>query len=203
MKQSIKNYCERRIAEFDLIDEDRKKELKKLTAYLRYKEEAPIDLVFICTHNSRRSLFGQVWGKVAAHYYGFTNVETYSAGTETTEIAGNVVYTFLSLQFDLFVEGDEINSRHFFVFDTRKNASICFSKNLNHYSIPKQDFGTIFTCNSADNACPTVSGSELRISLPFEDPKDSDGTSEAQQSYRKCSNAIARELLYVFYKINN
>lgn len=201
MKQSINNYCERRIAEFDLIEEDRKKELLKLTAYLRYKEDTPVNLVFICTHNSRRSLFGQVWAKVAANYYGYNNVETYSAGTEATEIAGNVVYTFLSLQFDLFVEGEEANARHFFVFDTRKNASICFSKTLDHYTIPLENFGAIFTCNSADKACPTIEGAELRISTPYDDPKNSDGTSEAQQTYRKTSNTIAREMLFVFNSI--
>jgi arsenate reductase (thioredoxin) len=201
MKSSVKNYCERRIAEFDLIPDERKEELRKLTAYLRFKEKDPIQLMFICTHNSRRSMFGQVWAKVAANYYGLSNVETYSAGTEETEIASNVVYTFMSLGFDLFVEGDDINSRHFFVFDTRENACICFSKTLDHRTLPKEDFGAIMTCTSADEACPMVPGAMLRISTPFEDPKHSDGTSEAQQTYRACSNQIAREMLYAFSKI--
>lgn len=198
MKSNIKKYCERRIAEFDLISEERKTELKKLSAYIQYKEKDPINLIFICTHNSRRSIFGQVWAKVAAFYFGLNNVETFSAGTEETEIAGNVVYTFMSLGFDLTVEGNENNPRHFFVFDQKVNANICFSKTLEHRTIPTSDFGAIFTCTSADEACPMVSGSELRISTPFEDPKASDGTSEAQQKYRACSNQIAREMLYTF-----
>ncbi len=200
MKQSIKKYCERRIEEFDLIPEERKKELNKLAAYVKYKETDPIDLVFICTHNSRRSIFGQVWAKIAAFHFGLTNVETHSAGTEETSIAGNVVYTFMSLGFDLVVEGEEENSRHFFIFDTRQNACVCSSKTLDHYSLPKEEFGAIMTCTSADEACPMVLGAELRVATPFEDPKASDGTSEAQQKYRATSNQIAREMLYVFHK---
>ena len=201
MKSSVKKYCERRSAEFDLIPEERKTELLKLSAYLRYKESDPVDLVFICTHNSRRSIFGQVWAKVAAYYYDFANVETHSAGTEETSIAGNVVYTFSSLGFDLMIAGEEENARHFFVFDERSNACICQSKTLDHHSIPKEEFGAIMTCTSADEACPIVPGSELRLSLPFEDPKHSDGTSNAQQEYRKCSNQIAREMLYTFSNV--
>ena len=201
MKSSIKNYCDRRSAEFDLISEERKTELLKLSAYLSYKETDPVNLVFICTHNSRRSIFGQVWAKVAAYYYGMGNVETHSAGTQETKIASNVVYTFSSLGFDLVVAGDEENSRHFFIFDERSNACVCQSKTLEHHSLPESEFGAIMTCTSADEACPIVSGSELRLSLPFKDPKDSDGTSNAQQEYRKCSNQIAREMLFTFANI--
>lgn len=201
MKSSIKNYCDRRIAEFDQISEDRKAELKKLVAYLRYKENDPVQLIFVGHQNARRSLFAQVWCKVAANYFQKKNVETYSMGEEETEIASNIVYTFMSLGFDLFVEGDDLNSRHFFVFDTRLNACICFSKTQYHRSVPHENFGTIFISSDTENTFGNKDGNELLLMLPFDDPQKSDGTSEAQQEYRKCSNQIAREMLYVFSEV--
>lgn len=199
MKLSIQKYCERRLAELDWIDETRKQELAKLTAYIRYKESDPIHLVFIDNDNARGSLFAQVWAKVAARYFGLEHVETYSAGNNATEIAGNFVYTLLSLQFDLFVEGDEVNSRHFFVFDNRKNACICFAKPIDHYSIPLENFGTIDTNPTRMNII--LAGSELQVHFPYTDPQTSDGTSEAQQNYRQFSNEIAREMLYLFSRL--
>ena len=41
-------------------------------------------IVFICTHNSRRSQLGQLWLRTACAYYGIENVLTYSGGTEST-----------------------------------------------------------------------------------------------------------------------
>ena len=201
MKSSIKNYCDRRIAEFDQISEDRKAELRKLSAYLRYKEDDPVQLIFVGHQNARRSLFAQVWCKVAANYFQKNNVETFSTGDEETEIASNIVYTFMSLGFDLFVEADDSNSRHFFVFDTRLNACICFSKTHDHRSVPHENFGTIFIHSEAVKNYGNREGNELHLILPFTDPQKSDGTSEAQQEYRKCSNQIAREMLYVFSEV--
>lgn len=67
MKQSllpkILNYCEDRISEFDLIPAERKIILQRIADYIRIKRKnsQAIQLVYICTHNARRSHFGQVW----------------------------------------------------------------------------------------------------------------------------------------------
>ncbi|MDV7401328.1 hypothetical protein RZS08_58465, partial [Arthrospira platensis SPKY1] len=45
-------------------------------------ENAP--LVFICTHNSRRSHLAQIWMATMARYFGLEHVATYSGGTEAT-----------------------------------------------------------------------------------------------------------------------
>ncbi len=47
-------------------------------------QNKPVNLIFICTHNSRRSVLGQVWAQVAAARYGISQVATFSGGTETT-----------------------------------------------------------------------------------------------------------------------
>ena len=82
----IKKYCDDLIVEFDTISKERKVLLAKIAAYIisKIKEDKPINLVYICTHNSRRSHFGQIWAQVAAHYYHIKNVNSFSGGTEAT-----------------------------------------------------------------------------------------------------------------------
>ena len=57
------------------------------------------------------------------------------------------------------------------------------------------------TCSDADQNCPVVLGAEKRISLPYVDPKISDGTPEESKVYDERCLQIAIEQLYVFSKI--
>ena len=54
--------------EFDQIPEDRKKALKKLALFIESKIKAgeKAELIFICTHNSRRSHISQIWTQTAS-----------------------------------------------------------------------------------------------------------------------------------------
>ena len=66
MFDSIKNI----ITNFDYssISNERKEELNELVNYLssKIKQDEYINLVFVCTHNSRRSQFSQVWAHLAS-----------------------------------------------------------------------------------------------------------------------------------------
>lgn len=198
MKEKIKIYCEKRCKEFDQISDERKSTLAKIAAYVKYKENDPINLLFVCTHNSRRSMFGQIWSKVASRYFGFENVETYSGGTEVTAFHGNIELALLYIGFNMTVEGDNENAIHNLIFDKSTNASVCYSKLIDDSVNPSENFGAIMTCNHADQNCPFVLGSELRVSLPYTDPKSSDGTDKQMETYLKTSKEIATEMLYLF-----
>lgn len=64
-------FAEARIAEFNQIPDERKAELRKLALYVRTQLASNQDanLLFICTHNSRRSHIAQIWAQTAAWYY--------------------------------------------------------------------------------------------------------------------------------------
>lgn len=59
--------------------------LNPLVDYIvsRLSNNEQVNLNFICTHNSRRSQFSQLWAKTAAGYYG-TQVNALSGGVEVT-----------------------------------------------------------------------------------------------------------------------
>jgi arsenate reductase (thioredoxin) len=107
----IDSYVASITKEFDLIPEERKKALKKLSLYVQTKVKAdePVKLTFICTHNSRRSHMSQIWAQTAAYYYGIKGVETYSGGTEATAFNARAVKAMQKAGFKIDKSGDEKN----------------------------------------------------------------------------------------------
>jgi hypothetical protein len=58
------------------------------------------------------------------------------------------------------------------------------------------------TCSAADKACPIVFGADARIAIPFDDPKAFDGTDQEAAKYDERCRQIAREMLYVFSRVD-
>ena len=80
------------------VPADRQDELKSLANYIvkSLKQDGTADLMFICTHNSRRSHFGQIWAAAAAHHLQIAGVTTYSAGTEAAAFNPRAIAANLS-----------------------------------------------------------------------------------------------------------
>lgn len=70
---------------FAAISSERIQLLDEMATYLRakMKQREEIRLNFICTHNSRRSQFSQIWAQTAAAYHGI-DANCYSGGIEVT-----------------------------------------------------------------------------------------------------------------------
>ena len=183
------------------ISEDRKHELEKMVQFIKVRENQEIDLIFICVHNSRRSHLSQIWSQVAAHHFGFQNVNCYSGGTEVTAMYPMIAKT-LSNQGLVIQELSEGGNPVYSVkYHANAHPIICFSKMYDDRFNPQNDFGAIMVCSSADSNCPFISTAAKRILLSFEDPKASDGTAEQEQVYADRSLQIASEFFYVFSKV--
>ena len=63
MFEEIQKTCQKLEGEFDSIPAWRKEILQKIAVYISDKksQNSLVQLVYICTHNSRRSHFGQIW----------------------------------------------------------------------------------------------------------------------------------------------
>ncbi len=202
---TLETNCAQLIAEFDLIPADRKVLLLKISEYIQRKVDTdlPINLMYVCTHNSRRSHFGQVWSAIAAHYYNIPNVHTYSAGTESTAFHPNAITALREQGFIVVQENDASNPIYTVKFGAPTDYVICFSKTVDDDINPKADFAAIMTCSDADENCPFIPGVELRIGTTYEDPKAFDGTNLQSEKYLERSLQIGRECLYVFSRIKN
>jgi arsenate reductase (thioredoxin) len=159
----------------------------------------PINLNFICTHNSRRSQLSQVWAQTIAHHFGLP-VQAFSGGVEVTECNPRALSSLQRSGFELMAEG-EINPIYTIKFSDDAEPIKVFSKIYYDKENPKINFAAIMTCSEADENCPFIPGADKRIPLRYEDPKLFDGTPQEAEAYDRRGHQIASELYYVFSQI--
>lgn len=201
MTEILKEQIKTITSEFELISDERKKELHILSLFISERIKSKTDLIFICVHNSRRSHLSQIWAQVAAHHYGFSNVTTYSGGTEVTCMFPKISQTLKSQGFEINVIAETANPIYAIKYHKNEPAIIGYSKLFDDSFNPQENFGAIMVCSSADTNCPFIATAAQRILLPFSDPKEFDGTALQTEKYIERSHQIARELFYAFSMI--
>lgn len=200
MFESISTYISE--LEVSSISEERKTELQKVIDYISSKVSAnePVKLNFICTHNSRRSHLSQVWAKTLANHFQISQVKCYSGGTEATAVYKSVIKTLENIGFKIINLGPTNNPTYKLFMNEKDCPMTLFSKTFDDSYNPLEDFGAVMTCNHADQNCPFIPNS-TRLSLPYTDPKEHDGTSYEAQGYEDRSKQIATEMKYIFSNI--
>ena len=187
------------VGDFDQIPQERKDLLKSLTNYIQGKrnEKHPVQLIFICTHNSRRSHISQIWAQTAAEYYGIEGVKTFSGGTEATAFNPRAVKAMQKAGFKIDKNGDDTNPR----YSVKLSDSVgvkAFSKKYDETPNPSENFCAVMTCGHADENCPFIPGAKARIPLTYDDPKDFDGTALEEAKYDERCRQIGTEIFYAF-----
>ncbi|MGB3778748.1 MAG: protein-tyrosine-phosphatase [Tunicatimonas sp.] len=196
-------YLEHAIRDFDNIPDERKKQLKKMALFIQTKIKAGEEarLIFICTHNSRRSHMSQLWARVAADYYGVPQVHTFSGGTEATAFNPRAVVALERAGFAIKPVSEGENPHYQVSYSPDAPVQEAFSKKYDDAANPQQNFAAIMTCSQADKNCPFVPGATLRIAIPYDDPKEADGTPQEAARYDERSQQIATEMMYCFAQI--
>ena len=185
------------------ISAERKEVLQALIDYIqgKRKEGEQVKLNFICTHNSRRSQFSQIWAQTAADYYGIP-AACYSGGVEVTAFNERAVAAIKRTGFQVSQKGE--SNPVYFVFHSAEGSPIsAFSKMYDDAINAPAGFAAIMTCSHADENCPFIPGAEARIPVRYEDPKAFDDTPEEAEKYDERSLQIAAEMFYVFSKIQS
>lgn len=189
------------LIDFQSITEQRQNELQELIDYLIdcNQNDHAIRLNFICTHNSRRSQFAQVWAAVASSIYRIP-IDSCSGGVEVTACNERTIASLVRFGFRISAaEGENpIYSVHF----SEKSSIKLFSKLYDDKINPKDGFAAIMTCSHADENCPVVRGCVKRIALRYDDPKLYDDSPLESSMYDYRSLQIATEMMYVFSKIS-
>ena len=196
----IRSYIESVQKETDQIPEDRKQQLKKSALFVQTKLAAkePAQLMFICTHNSRRSHTSQIWAQALAAYHGLEGVKAFSAGTEVTAFNDRAVKALQRAGFTIAKSKDPVNPVYSVYFADDAEPIKAFSKLMNDAANPQSNFCAVMNCSQADQHCPFVQGAALRVSTPYDDPKGFDGTPQETAKYDERCRQIAREMAYLF-----
>jgi hypothetical protein len=76
-----------------------------------------------------------------------------------------------------------------------------FSKHFGDSSNPQSGFAALMVCSEADEACPFVKGANLRLSMPYLDPKIYDGGAYESAKYAERRDDIGRLMLSVMVEV--
>jgi len=189
------------------VKNERQLILKPLAEYIinNIKNKKNVRLLFICTHNSRRSHIAQIYANSAPIYYGIQGIRTFSGGTEATVFHKNAIEALRRMGFGSLQkeeEGNNPNNPKWFV-ESVKGALFneCFSKRYDDIANPRKDFVAIMVCSEADKNCPVITGAEKKISLPYNDPKEYDNTEIFAQKYDEKCIEIGREMMWLFNEV--
>lgn len=198
------NYCQQLEHTFDVIPRTRESALLSLSDYIVRKitTDELVQLIVVCTHNSRRSHFGQLWLSIAANYYGISSVQTFSGGTEATAFNKNAVNALKEIGVHITTNTPDLsNPIYDITWQDEQKPYQAFSKQYATPPNPTQQFGAILVCSDADQNCPLIQGCDFRLALPYHDPKQYDGTSSTAREYLNTCQEIGREMLFVFNQV--
>ena len=190
------------------VDADRAAAYALLADWVAEKGKAgePAHLVFVCTHNSRRSHMSQLWAAAAARHAGLKHVQSWSGGTEATAFNPRSVRALEGHGFDInSTDKQAPDGMDNVIYETRLGEGIPpiagFSKVYSDAHNPAAGFAAIMVCSAADASCPFVEGAELRVSVPFIDPKRADGTPDQAAVYAAKSEEIGREMAWMMGQV--
>lgn len=188
--------CMDLLEESGQIGDARRTELRKLSDYLR--STATPRLLFVCTHNSRRSHLAQAWAWAAGLFFNQAGVQTFSGGTEATALYPQAGMALKDAGFELSSGPEARNPKYTLKAGGHIPPILLWSKVFDDAANPRSDFAVITVCSDAEEACPAVPGTKVRIHLPYEDPKAFDDTKRKAAAYIERSRQIGRELLWAF-----
>ena len=129
----------------------------------------PIRVVFVCTHNSARSIMAEA----LLRHKGGADFEVYSAGTEPGEVQP------LTLRVLQEAGLPTVGLR---------------SKPVNELIGQRVDF-VVTVCDSARQSCPTFPGEGERLHWGYDDPSAAEGTEEQRlEAFRRVFTAISQRV---------
>ena len=168
----------------------------------RASQEGPVNLLGVCTHNSRRSQFCEAWCGLAIAYYRVPNIDCFSCGTEATACNPRTVDALerhgWQIKRPKSIAG---NPQYECAFGDAKSVRL-WSKAFGDPTLPTNRVVALLCCDEADKACPTVPGSIARVALHYVDPKVSDGTAKEAATYDERCQQIAAEMFYLIRQLS-
>jgi arsenate reductase (thioredoxin) len=213
----VREHADSLTTSFDMTDETHRLAGKKLADWIarNYRPGEPLDVIVVCTGNSRRSILGSTTGNVAAAYYGMPEIRFHSGGTAPTAFNARTVNTLKAIGVEIEPTGKEAargepqtanpvyRVRWGMPGETGGRGrgplleSTEFSKHYGDLANPQQGFAALMVCGEADAACPFVKGAALRVSMPYLDPKIYDGGAHEGAKYAERRDDMGRLMLAV------
>jgi hypothetical protein len=213
MLPEIRRHADLLTTSFDMIDPAHRLAGQKLVEWIvrSYRPGQPLDVIVVCTGNSRRSILGATMGNIAAGYYGLPEIRFHSGGTAPTAFNPRTVTALCEIGVEIEPTGKEAErgepqtknpiSRVRWGRSSRSDTGtfevLEFSKRFDDPVNPRAGFAALMVCSEADAACPFVKGAALRVSMPYLDPKIYDDSTFEATKYAERRDDMGRLMLSV------
>jgi hypothetical protein len=198
---------------FDMIDEPHRLAGRSLVDWIarNHRPGQPLNVIVVCTGNSRRSILGATMGNIAAAYYGMPEIRFHSGGTAPTAFDARTAAALKDIGVVVEPTGKEAgrgepetaNPLYRVRWGRPGDGSgpsldaMEFSKHYGDQANPQQGFAALMVCGEADAECPFVKGAALRVSMPYLDPKIYDGSAFERAKYAERRDDMGRLMLLV------
>ncbi|MEO8269488.1 MAG: hypothetical protein ABI557_07210, partial [Aureliella sp.] len=189
---------------FDMIDGPHRQAAHQLAEWMvaNCKSGKPVEVIVVCTGNSRRSILGSSMGNLAAAYYGLSEIHFYSGGTAPSAFNRRTAAALRNIGFDVTDTGTKATPGSEKALNPMLRVewgegmeTIEFSKHFSAAGNFRSGFAALMVCSEADAECPTVSGASLRLAMPYLDPKMYDGSVFEAAKYNERRDDIGRMML--------
>ncbi|MFK7735950.1 MAG: protein-tyrosine-phosphatase [Pirellulaceae bacterium] len=158
------------------------------------------NLLFVCTHNSRRSQFADFWCQFALDLFRVSNVKSSSCGTEVTECNPRTIASLRRSGVE--IPRTEVVANPHYTAVAGKSTIELYSKAFGIPGVPTEAVIAMMCCGDADGKCPTIVGAVDRVALLYADPKHSDESPTEAETYDARSREIGAEMFYLARKIS-
>jgi ACR3 family arsenite transporter len=155
------------------------------------------DVLFVCTANSRRSVFAQVWLHAALLARGLGGPRVLSAGSEPTGVDAR---TLAALQRAGAVVSGGSRGRATVALPGCEAVALEPRRVGEATESLEPGFTAVMVCSDADARCPVVQGAAQRVALPYPDPKHADDTAAEAQTYDAICKQIRGEMEWVVFE---
>jgi arsenate reductase (thioredoxin) len=196
---------------FDMIGDSHGQPGRKLAEWIAktHRPGERLDVIVVCTGNSRRSIVGATMGNIAAAYFGMPEIRFSSGGTAPTAFNRRTITALKEIGVAVEPSGKEAargepktaNPIYRVCWGTPQPGgameSTEFSKRYDDPANPQEGFAALMVCGEADAGCPIVKGAALRVSMPYLDPKIYDGGAYESAKYAERRDDIGRLMLSV------
>ncbi len=208
----VRQHADLLSTQFDMMEPRHREAANNLATWIgrNYQSGKPLAVIVVCTGNSRRSMLGATMGNIAAAYYGLPDIRFYSGGTKPSAFNSRTVATLKAIGVEVEATGKEAprgsagDANPIYRVQWGKGlAAVEFSKHYADAQNPQKGFAAIMVCSQADAECPLVKGAGKRISAPYVDPKEYDGTASEAAKYAERRDDIGRFMLSALRQVHH
>ncbi len=196
----LSDYCSTLSHEFQKIPGERKEILHELGNYILEPKSinTTVQLLFVCSQNSRRSQFAQVWAQTASYYYKLNNIKSFSGGLNENAINYRIMEALKKAGFS--VTTSEVYSKNpvYLLSVGRKYPDIfIFSKKYDYWNNPDAYFFSVYCSASLIEKGLQIPGAVQTINLPYEDIRIFDNSPGWYLRNDEICRQVAREMFYL------